>query len=106
MLAGRPPYETRENALGTLVQIVNDDPPRLPDAGRLCLEDPETGEQFFVDTSHPAVRRQYASRMSERQEHLVRVLRKNGVERIDVRLDEDYAPAMKAYFRARRRRKR
>lgn len=79
---------------------------QLPDAGRLCLEDPETGEQFFVDTSHPAVRRQYASRMSDRQEHLVRVLRKNGVERIDIRLDEDYAPAMKAYFRARRRRKR
>ena len=54
----------------------------LPDAGRICMEDPETGEQFIVNTSHP------------------------GVERIDVRLDDDYAPAMKAYFRSRRRRKR
>jgi hypothetical protein len=36
LLAGRQPYETRENALGTLIQIVNDDPPRLPEATRLA----------------------------------------------------------------------
>lgn len=78
----------------------------LPNAGRICLEDPETGEQFVVNTSHPSVRLRYAQAMSERQESLTRVLRKNGVERIEVRTDEDYAPAMKAYFRARRRRKR
>lgn len=79
---------------------------QLPDAGRICLEDPETGEQFVVNTSHPAVRLKYAQTISERQDALTRMLRKNGVERIDVRLDDDYAPAMKAYFRARRRRKR
>ncbi|TDU67268.1 uncharacterized protein DUF58 [Prosthecobacter fusiformis] len=78
----------------------------LPKAGRICLEDPESGEQFIVNTSHPAVRQQYARAISERQDALTRMLRKNGVERIDVRLDEDYAPAMKAYFRSRRRRKR
>ena len=32
----------------------------LPDAGRVCLEDPETGEQILVNTSHPAVRERYA----------------------------------------------
>ncbi|MCW0219526.1 MAG: DUF58 domain-containing protein [Prosthecobacter sp.] len=79
---------------------------QLPSSGRICLEDPETGEQFIVNTSHPAVRLKYAEAISERQESLSRLLRKNGVERIDVRMDDDYAPAMKAYFRARRRRKR
>lgn len=78
----------------------------LPDAGRICMEDPETGEQFTVNTSHPAVRQKYAQAMGERQDALTRMMRKNGVERIDVRLDDDYAPAMKAYFRSRRRRKR
>ncbi|MEN3943824.1 DUF58 domain-containing protein [Prosthecobacter sp. SYSU 5D2] len=78
----------------------------LPDAGRICMEDPETGEQFIVNTSHPEVRRKYAQAMGDRQDALTRMLRKNGVERIDVRLDDDYAPAMKAYFRSRRRRKR
>jgi hypothetical protein len=33
VLAGRPPYETGDNVLGTLVRIVNDEPPRLPEAG-------------------------------------------------------------------------
>lgn len=79
---------------------------QLPDSGRICLEDPESGEQFIVNTSHPAVRQKYAQAISDRQAALTRVLRKNGVERIDVRMDDDYAPAMKAYFRARRRRKR
>lgn len=79
---------------------------QLPESGRICLEDPESGEQFIVNTSHPAVRLKYAQAISDRQAALTRVLRKNGVERIDVRMDDDYAPAMKAYFRARRRRKR
>lgn len=78
----------------------------LPNAGRVCLEDPETGEQYVVNTSHPAVRLQYAQRISERQDVLTRMLRKNAVEKIAVRTSDDYVPALKSYFRARRRRKR
>ena len=78
----------------------------LPNVGRVCLEDPETGEQYVVNTSHPAVRLQYAQRVSDRQDGLTRMLRKNAVEKIDVRTDLDYVPALKSYFRARRRRKR
>lgn len=33
VLAGRPPYDAGDNVLGTLVRIVNEEPPRLPDAG-------------------------------------------------------------------------
>jgi uncharacterized protein (DUF58 family) len=78
----------------------------LPDAGRVCLEDPETGEQFLVNTSHPAVREQYERRVTERQAALVSLLRRSGVERIAVRTDDDYVPALKAYFRSRKRRRR
>lgn len=78
----------------------------LPDAGRVCLEDPETGEQFLVNTSHPAVREQFAARVVERQDALVQLLRRSGVERIAIRTDEDYVPALKAYFRSRKRRRR
>jgi uncharacterized protein (DUF58 family) len=77
----------------------------LPDAGRICLQDPETGAQIVVNTGDPEVRRRYAAAVAARREELSRLLRKNGVERIQVRLDEDYAPAMKAYFRARRRKR-
>ncbi len=35
VLSGRPPYEVGDNVLSTLYRIVNDEPPRLPDAGWL-----------------------------------------------------------------------
>lgn len=88
------------------VQIMDPRELTLPDAGRVCLEDPETGEQFIVNTSHPAVRDQFAQRVTERQDALVQLLRRSGVERIAIRTDEDYVPALKAYFRSRKRRRR
>jgi serine/threonine protein kinase len=36
VLSGRPPYDVGDNVMGTLYRIVNDEPPRLPDAGRLA----------------------------------------------------------------------
>jgi serine/threonine protein kinase len=36
MLAGRPPYDLGDQVLGGLYRIVNEDPPRIPDAGRLA----------------------------------------------------------------------
>jgi uncharacterized protein (DUF58 family) len=74
--------------------------------GRVCLQDPETGEQYVVNTSHPAVRQVYEERMNERQESLRRTLRKNGIESLDVSTEGDYVPALKSYFRSRKRRKR
>ncbi len=78
----------------------------LPDAGRVVLEDPETGEQRVLNTSSPSVRRLYAERLTALREGLDRRLKKNGVERLDIRTDQDYAPALTAYFRGRKRRKR
>lgn len=78
----------------------------LPSVGRVCMEDPETGEQFVINTSHPAVRLRYAERMAERRASFEQVCRRNGVEIITIRTDQDYVPALKAYFRSRKRRKR
>jgi serine/threonine protein kinase len=36
MLAGHPPYDIGDQVLGGLYRIVNEEPPRLPDAGRLA----------------------------------------------------------------------
>ncbi len=88
------------------VHIVDPKELDLPNAGRVCIEDPETGEQFIVNTSHAAVREAFASRMAAVQVGLIQTLRKSGVERISVEMNRDYVPALKSYFRARRRRKR
>jgi len=36
-LTGRPPYDVGDNVMGALYKIVHEEPPRLPDAGRLGL---------------------------------------------------------------------
>jgi uncharacterized protein (DUF58 family) len=77
----------------------------LPNVGRVTLQDPETGEQIVVNTSRADVREAFAERVAERQEALDHLLRRSGVERLAVRTDEDYVPALKAYFRTRKRRR-
>lgn len=86
-------------------QIIDPREIELPDAGRVTLEDPETGEQYVLNTSNPNVRRQYTERLKSIRDGLAQRLKKNGIERIDVRTDQDYAPALTAYFRSRRRKK-
>lgn len=76
----------------------------LPPVGRICLEDPETGQQIVVNTSLPHVRREYAARIRTMQEDLVGALNRNKIERIAVRTDADCVPALRAYFRSRKRR--
>lgn len=87
-------------------QIIDPRELELPDAGRVVLEDPETGEQHVLNTSSPAVRRRYAERLTALRDTLAKRFKKIGVERLDIRTDTDYAPALTAYFRGRRRRKR
>jgi uncharacterized protein (DUF58 family) len=87
-------------------QIIDPRELELPDAGRVVLEDPESGEQHVLNTSSPAVRRLYAERLTSLRDALAKRFKKIGVERLDIRTDQDYAPALTAYFRGRKRRKR
>jgi uncharacterized protein (DUF58 family) len=76
----------------------------LPAAGRVCLEDPETMRQVVVNTSDPGVRDAYAQRMQELRDSLGAALKRNEAEHIPVFTNSDYLPALKAYFRSRKRR--
>jgi uncharacterized protein (DUF58 family) len=76
----------------------------LPNVGRVCMEDPETGQQMVVNTALPQVRREYADRLRAHQDQLTATLNRNNVEKITVRTDLDYLPALRAYFRSRKRR--
>jgi uncharacterized protein (DUF58 family) len=75
----------------------------LPNAGRLTLQDPETGAQHVINTSNPRVRERYAERLSQHYESVTQALRRCGVDAIPVVTGENYIPALRAYFRARRR---
>jgi uncharacterized protein (DUF58 family) len=86
------------------VHVVDPRELELPNVGRVCFEDPETGRQMLVNTSLPEVRREYAGRLRAMQDQLTATLNRNNVERIPVRTDLDYLPALRAYFRSRKRR--
>ncbi len=76
----------------------------LPAVGRVCLEDPETGWQTVLDTSDRTVRDAYSQRMQELRSSVAAALDRNRAEHIPVLTDADYLPALKAYFRSRKRR--
>lgn len=78
----------------------------LPSVGAVCMQDPETGEQWIVDTSKPAVRQAYMDQIAAHRENTSAALRRSGVEMIDAITHQNYIPALKAYFKAKRRRKR
>ena len=75
----------------------------LPVAGRLTLQDPETGLQCVVNTSNPRVREMYAQRLSEFDESVQKALRRCGVSSIPVATGANYIPALRTYFKARRK---
>ena len=76
----------------------------LPAVGIVTLEDAETGEQIEINTADRNVRARFAALAEERQAALGRVLRRNKIDRIDLRTGEDYLPALRSFFKNRERR--
>jgi len=86
------------------VHVIDPRELQLPNVGRVCLEDPETRQQVVVNTSSATVRATYANRMQEMQDNLTSTLHRNNIERVAIRTDSDYLPALRSYFRSRKRR--
>jgi uncharacterized protein (DUF58 family) len=76
----------------------------LADIGTVRFEDPETGEILEVSTGSPAIQQAYARAVTERAENLARDLRRAGVDRVTLRTDRDWLPALQTFFRNRERR--
>lgn len=76
----------------------------LPDLGIISLEDPETGKNFLLDTSHSSVRRDYRVNslklLGERQQ----LFRSVNIDHIEIRTDVPYAQELYKFFRMRERR--
>jgi uncharacterized protein (DUF58 family) len=78
----------------------------LPDAGIIVMEDAETGEQIFVDTSDRAFRSRVAALARAREERLRAEFLKTGVEPFDIATDEDLVVALIRMAEQRKRRRR
>jgi uncharacterized protein (DUF58 family) len=76
----------------------------LPDVGIIHMEDAETGDDFWIDSSSDAVRQSYSNEAEKLFEERKRIFRSAGVDHIDIRTDIPYIMALYRFFRMRERR--
>jgi len=86
------------------IPVVDPRERELPDIGTVTLEDAETGEQIQVNTSSQTTRDAYAHLADKRRADLAKMLRRHGIDSIELQTDSDYIPALRAFFRTRERR--
>jgi hypothetical protein len=76
----------------------------IPDVGLLALEDAETGEIAWVDTSLPSWRKEFQARNQQRYNAMTQVFNSNQVDRVSVTTSKDYSDALTHFFKQRARR--
>ena len=86
------------------VQVFDPLEQTLPDLGLITMEDPETGEQLFVDTSDKAFRARFATLATERDQALRRSFARLGVDRLMLATDQSLLDNLVRFSRARKRR--
>ena len=71
---------------------------QLPDAGLLTLEDAETHQTKWIDTSSTVVRYNYQQHFLQQSELCKNYFRKAGAELLHVRTDDDYVKILQQFF--------
>jgi uncharacterized protein (DUF58 family) len=70
----------------------------LPPVGLIHVEDAETGEQRWVDTSSRRVRDAYTAEFFRQTDHCIQAFKKAGSDLLHVRTDEDYVKVLRRFF--------
>ncbi|GAA5123715.1 DUF58 domain-containing protein [Luteolibacter yonseiensis] len=110
------PFEERMNQLRNKLQVtsrrhdviaVSVTDPReesLPDVGRICIEDAETGQVVEIDTGNPKVREAYETQSRQRRERTAARIRSLGIDLLQFYNGENWMPALMGFFQSRRQR--
>ena len=78
----------------------------LPELGVLPLQDPETGEQIFVDTHDKGFRKRFAALAAQRETELRDAFVKAGVDVLELATHDDLVEAVLRFADLRKRRRR
>jgi uncharacterized protein (DUF58 family) len=87
------------------VQVMDPREFELPAVGMVYVEDAETGEQIFVDTSDPAFQQRLRQAADERQAAITEAARSAGTDVFMVGTDEDLVRALARIAELRKRRR-
>lgn len=77
----------------------------MPPAGLVTLEDPETGEEWLIDTSPGRARSAYAAAAGEHGARLKTLCAGTRADLVTLRTDRPFVPELLKYFRVRERRR-
>lgn len=83
------------------VPVVDGAELELPNAGWITFEDSETGEVVELNTSDPRVRATFAKGAQERVANLRHMLRRAGLDTIEVQTDKPYLHSLTKFFETR-----
>jgi uncharacterized protein (DUF58 family) len=76
----------------------------IGNVGLLALEDPESGEIVWVDTSSSHWQNAYQNQMQQLENNKTRIFRKASVDRIDINTDLEYTVPLARFFQERAKR--
>lgn len=76
----------------------------LPELGLVTVEDAETGEQLFIDTSDPGFRKRYEAEAEAREAALREALAHAGADTLELSTDDDLLESMLRFAALRRQR--
>ena len=89
----------------TVIRISDPSEESLPDVGLAYLRDPETDQVVLVNTRSKALREKWLNHRQEQQTRLRVLLRKTGVELVDISTDSSVVEPLVQLFDKRRRRR-
>lgn len=95
---------TRQRHDVVALHVVDPREMELPDVGLLTLEDAETGDLVQIDTGSRATRETFAKEAEARRRDAGKLLRREGVDCLEIDTASPYLPALLAFFRSRERR--
>ena len=85
----------------TGMYLFDDHEENLPDLGILPIEDPETGQQLWVDTSSENFRQTIGQRFERNMRHVQQSFLKSGGGFLPINTQDDYVKALLRYFEKR-----
>lgn len=110
------PFEERLNQLRNKLQVTNrrhdviavsvTDPREetLPNVGRICIKDAESGQVVEIDTGSAKVREAYENQSRQRRERTATRIRSLGVDLLQFSNGENWMPVLMGFFQSRRQR--
>jgi len=88
----------------TIIQVTDPAEEVLPEVGRVVLRDPETGETALVDTRSRRLRERWTSYRTGRRAYLTDLLRRAGIDHVELSTNGPVVEPLTRLFEMRRRR--